>query len=137
MADELQFFYIVKLKSLLQQTLCRKLLDGLLKAGNGFGHRDKRLTASSILMTATFEVTASEEVYVHITARAQRHTDKIVMLHEDSRHTHLLDCERIIHKALAVALLEPEATHLLLGERHMGNSAVMEDSHLSIYHIAK
>ena len=41
MADELQFFYIVKLKSLLQQTLCRKLLDGLLKAGNGFGHRDK------------------------------------------------------------------------------------------------
>ena len=100
----------------LQKSLLCVLLYGSLKAGNGFGHRHVRLTAGGIVVAATLEVTRRKGIHIHSTARAQRHADEILVLGEHRRHTHLLDSEGVVNKTLAVALLEPEAAHLIFRE---------------------
>ena len=59
------------------------------------------------------------------------------MLGEDCRHTHLLYRQRIVHKALVVALLEPETTHLRLGERHIRHRTLTQGLHLAVDGVAE
>ena len=89
------------------------------------------------MVTATVEVTVSKEVHIDIAARAQRHTNEILVLDKYCRHTHLLDSQGVINKALAIALLEPEAAHLLLRERHMRYGTLAQQLHLAVDGVAK
>ena len=60
-----------------------------------------------------------------------------MVLDEYGRHLHLLDGERVVDETFAVALLEPEAAHLLLGERQMGHGALAHDAHLAVYDVTE
>ena len=104
---------------------------------DGICHIHKRLTTRSILVSTAIEVALSKDIDIYIASRAQRHTDEVGMLGKHRRHLHLLNLQGVVHKALAIALLEPEATHLLLSERHIGNRSLAQQLHLAVDGVAK
>ena len=71
----------------LQKSLLGKLLDSSLEARDGLGHRHVGLAARSVVVATTLEVATRKEVDIHRSARAQRHTDEILVLDEDCRYT--------------------------------------------------
>ena len=114
------------------------LLNRLDIVGDGILHIHKRLTARCVVVTTTVEVATSKGVYIYTAVAAERNADKAtLLLGEHCRHFNLLYREWIVYKTLAVALLEPELTHLILGQREVGNSTLEQSLHLAIDNIAK
>ena len=59
------------------------------------------------------------------------------MSQKHGRHLHLLDRQGVVHETLAVPLLELEAAHLVLQQRHVGHRAVLNNLHLAVDGIAE
>ena len=100
-------------------------------------HRNERFTSRGILVAAAVEVLAGEEIDVDISARTQADADELAVSQKHGRHLHLLDRQGVVHETLAVPLLELEAAHLVLQQRHVGHRAVLNNLHLAVDGIAE